>query len=669
MQKQMGINIFHQFGFREKSTSGDHVIGNCPFCGKSDHFFLNITSPNKSWDCKKCLRQGGFKTFLFQMAEYCSDQFNPETSVKLIHDRGKAISYDTFKDAYVGFHPYTGQYILPVFDLKNDVVNIKLYDFNSMRNSAGCDAAMYGLWMNDFTKCSHIFICEGEWDGLAFYEIIKKMNLQDVGFISVPGAGTFKKDILPLLNGKIVYLLYDNDEAGQKGRDKAIGILSGVSRQLYTLNWPEGYELGTDIRDLTSQNKLNLGIEKAYEFIADNLIEVDNIILTTEKSQFSGNPVHCNEVYEMFQKHLHIPDTSLIDIIFGTVLANRLPGDPLWMFIVAPPGATKTEPLLSFTGAEAIEILSTLTPHTLISGTNFGGGGDPSLIPKLNGKVLIIKDFTTILTLPVTEREEIFGILRDVYDGECSKPFGNGIFRKYKSKFGIIAAVTPIIEMFTEEHAALGERFLRWRNYVPSSLSARRVYIQKAIDNVGKEVEMRADLVEVAHRVLNADYSHDIPTINEGLQGKIISLAQLVAILRGTVWREKYSKEITHKPFIELGTRLSKQLYKVMLGVGMFRQCKDAGDHEYKIALNVARSSVPHRLMEAFKHVYANAQEGVTAHETSTQTGLPLSTTQMIMENLVMLGAIEKVVDIGQRAIKYTISEEINDYIIDSNFF
>ena len=43
------------------------------------------------------------------------------------------------------------------------------------------------------------------------------------------------------------------------------------------------------------------------------------------------------------------------------------------------------------------------------------GGGDPSLMAKLDGNpaALIIKDLTPLLQGKDTERDEVFGILRD----------------------------------------------------------------------------------------------------------------------------------------------------------------------------------------------------------------------------------------------------------------
>jgi len=54
-------------------------------------------------------------------------------------------------------------------------------------------------------------------------------------------------------------------------------------------------------------------------------------------------------------------------------------------------------------------------------------------------------------------RDEIFGTLRDAYDGKITKRFANGIVRAYQSTFGLVAGVTPAIESFVVTHAMLGE--------------------------------------------------------------------------------------------------------------------------------------------------------------------------------------------------------------------
>ena len=70
------------------------------------------------------------------------------------------------------------------------------------------------------------------------------------------------------------------------------------------------------------------------------------------------------------------------------------------------------------------------------------GDNDPSLIPKLDGKVLVIKDFTVILKERHEIASAILSQLRDAFDGSIRKAFGTGKDKKYNAKFGVIAAVT-----------------------------------------------------------------------------------------------------------------------------------------------------------------------------------------------------------------------------------
>lgn len=666
-ERKNGINIFNQFGFREVKTSGKHSIGNCPFCGSEDHFFLNNESENKGWDCKHCLRGGGYKKFCEEITEECADIFSKDKKMQDALIRSRGLSGETFLGVRTGYHPATKQYLLPVFSVDGkQILNIKLYDGKAMRNCSGASSAMYGMWREEELKRStDIIICEGEWDTLAMLEIIKKAKVRKTTALGVPGAGTFKPECLPLLQDKNIYLMYDNDTAGQKGMDKAIPFLSSVTRKIMRIEWPEGFPEGFDVRDSYTQNSGDA--TKTWEGLMGWMKQADMPKSESKTASADivdvGDPVPAEQVYSAFQKWLHIPDVTLIDVIFGTILANRLPGDPLWMFIVAPPGATKTEPLLSLSACPRIETISSLTPHTLISGANFGGGGDPSLIPKLDGKVLIVKDFTSVLGLPSTEQDEIFSILRDAYDGECSKPFGNGIWRRYKSKFGILAAVTPSIELYTEEHASLGERFLRWRNWVPKSSVSRRVYIEKALANATHEEELRNDLKEIAEAVLKAKYDN-IPIIPASIGTKVVCLAQLVALLRGTVIRDKYTRSITHCSFTELGTRISKQLDKMIRGVSMFRGNEVATEYEYNIAKSVASSSVPHRLLMATEHIYKTKLKQATPSELSSVIGLPVDTCTLIAENLTQLSVLEKT----KNGMSYQLTKDMLSLLTKSEF-
>jgi hypothetical protein len=627
--------IFKQVGFvKEEDKADGHVRGVCPFCppskgtqGREGHFFINVESENKKWDCKRCGRSGGFQMFLQEVVKFSQGG----RVIDLSTDRG--ISEKTLLDAEIGF--MNGLFIVPVWDKdKKIVLNIKMYDGDDFKNAAGCKAAMYGLWHLPKTY-AEIYIAEGEWDCLALWDMGIKSAL------GVPGASTFDQGCLSLFLGKKVFLLYDNDEAGKHGKEKAIKLLTPVASEIHCIDWPKGTPPGYDVRDVyTKRFKGNK--DGALRYILNNCkrYEQDFSRHDTPLPDINMKPPEIEGIYASFKKWLHLPNEELLDVIFGTVIANRIPGDPVWTFIVAPPGGTKTEPLMALTGGAGIETLSSLTPSTLISGHNLGGV-DPSLIPLLNRKTLIIKDFTSVMGLPASEREEILSILRDAYDGECSKPFGNGVVRRYKSTFGIIAGVTPAIETFTDEYTQLGERFLRWRNWISEKYEDRHQYIERALQNTGKEPEMRSELNGAAKMILLANYSTRVPAIDKAYSDQLIAMSQWISVMRGNVQRDKYRKNALYKPSPELATRICKELMKLTMGIAALRgelgtRCKSA-------ARNVAKSSINVRYLDVIQFVYKKGfDRPYTPQELQHAIGLPRDTTDSVLDNLILLKVFTK---------------------------
>jgi hypothetical protein len=40
-----------------------------------------------------------------------------------------------------------------------------------------------------------------------------------------------------------------------------------------------------------------------------------------------------------FRRHIYLPDLAPLYAALGAVAANRLPGDPVWLLLVGPPGS------------------------------------------------------------------------------------------------------------------------------------------------------------------------------------------------------------------------------------------------------------------------------------------------------------------------------------------
>ena len=354
------------------------------------------------------------------------------------------------------------------------------------------------------------------------------------------------------------------------------------------------------------------------------------------------------ELYATYKKWLYMPDTMVLDLMFGTVFANRLEGDPVWLFFVAPPAGSKSELLMSLSWAEECYPLTSLTPHALVSGTQWGPGKDPSLLPQLDRKVLVLKDFTTILSMNYAARDEIFGILRDIYDGRTEKSFGNGLKREYKVKFGILAGVTPVIETFSTMNQSLGERFLRYRLPLDTKRSEEQK-ILKAIKNVNNELKMRAELCQAAASIIaRKNPEHDVmPQFTERYLPKVVALAQLAAWLRGVVDRDKFTQQVLYKPSSEVGTRMAKQLVKLAMGVGIFRGTRLLEAYEYNCIKHVAVDSCPQRAVMILSALYqAEKQENLAMLKTKEivdRTFLPQATVLRMMEDLNLLRLVQRV--------------------------
>jgi len=148
---------------------------------------------------------------------------------------------------------------------------------------------------------------------------------------------------------------------------------------------------------------------------------------------------------EVYSKRLIVEDSDYFDVVFGTCFANRLDSKPVWVYIVAPPGGGKSELLQALGGHSTIFLLSSFTEKTLNSGMipkDPNSKRDFSLLPKLDAKVLVIKDFTVIIKDRRDVVSNIMGQLRDMYDGKSKRAFGTGKDTLYTSKFGILAGVT-----------------------------------------------------------------------------------------------------------------------------------------------------------------------------------------------------------------------------------
>lgn len=345
---------------------------------------------------------------------------------------------------------------------------------------------------------------------------------------------------------------------------------------------------------------------------------------------------------DVCRKWLYIENDEYIDVSFGVVFANRLDVKPVWLYLVAPPGGGKTEIVQSFEGHPTIYALTTLTSKTLMSGKIPEPGKkeekDPSLLPKLDGKILVIKDFTSILSLRSDEIREIFGQLRDAYDGTSRAVYGTGKDTMYKSRFGIIAAVTNVIDRHRTSHTILGERFLTYRlpKLSEAEIEARTEMAAESKSAKAQEKEIK----EAAHAVL--DLKTKPAGISKELKKELVKIARFVAVARAGIRRDRQSKDIEAPPAPEVPTRIVKQFVSLAQGIAMAREREEVTTDEVKLVGNVALGSVPPMRLEILRCLMGAYPRSMRTKEIVRTIKLSYGLILLRLEELYLLGIVRR---------------------------
>lgn len=664
---------FAQLGVKFASLEGGQARGRCPWCGgrrhktdASKHFVVNPKT--RTWDCKACGESGNFRRFLARRAADYAKMMTNADAAWLAADRGLKIK--TLRRWRVGHNAAAGCYTVPVYDHGAPgavVVGVHRYFLkgDKSKRMRGTTGGKNGLVLVDPAAAAAaraLWVCEGEWDAMALDEALRAAGDGDA-VVAVTGASSAREGLALTAQDKGVLLAFDHDDAGRQGDARARGALAGRARAVASVHWPADSPRGHDVRDMYAEH----GRDPAAFLVA-----LRGLTCTPPPSTpgTAEKPLECaarpgtgaqsghdgpqggpdappaptrQEVIDVCQRWMYLPNTEVVDVMFGAALSNRFDGDPVWLFVVGAPGCGKTAFFIHFGEAAGVVTTTTLTPATLVSGMQRAGAADPSLIPRLNGKVLVVKDFTTILSMRQDAREEIFGILRDAFDGRIEKWFGNGTHRIYNSRFSVLAGVTSKIEEFGGGHVVVGERFLKYRMR-PAGGGRIRVgesAVRRVLNNRGRRADMHEELSDVCRRAIDGARPGGLPALDDHEADLLVRLAMWVAAMRGAVPRDRYTKDILYMPDSEVGTRVVSQLTNLASGVALFRGRRRITTREVTLCARVARDSAPNLLEAMVQAMYVRRRDGWCATgELGEWTRLPADTVRKTMTDASIRGIV-----------------------------
>ena len=621
------LRLYHSHGIQFTDKGGSQVTGDCPFCGKEEKFY--VSKAKGMYHCKVCGEKGNGYTFLSKLIDQCKDETTDSQYRKFGKERG--LSPAIMKRENLAYDSQTKRWLLPVWNGSESVANILTYD-NSLqkgktRSTATCARHLYRA--NLIAEEGPIYVCEGEWDALALLTLMDKVGATNINVVAVPGAETFKKEWVEYFKDREVTLLYDNDGSGQDGKQKVIDTLRDVAKHIRSLHWPLTMPDKYDIRDLVSEYGVkNSTWKRLHEMVVDESGRPAKP--TMKRTSFKS-------ILKDFRKGLHF-DKDMEDallVTLATVVSNKIPGDPLWIYVVGPPGCGKSMILQSFMNSLNCVFRSKLTATSFISGMKQEDGSDPSLLAQLNGKSLLIKDFTAVKSMPIVVQEHLYGILRDAYDGNVLVEYGNGVKRNYPDvHFSIVAGITDIVH--GDNRAALGERFLKVEMIPSDKEYDQEAQIRASIANVVNNVKAEADLKDCMEAfIYHVEETFDLeklPTVPNWVIDRVVSLCQIVGLLRSTVLRER-NEDVSYRPRPEIGNRLANQLIKLGRACA-YVSGKDAIDKDIYSIMEKVAFSTAHGWHSEIVREMVHHNRGITVEKLAETLQISVSSVQRRLSDL-----------------------------------
>jgi hypothetical protein len=675
----VSIEIYTQVGL-ELAKVGSQLLGECPFCGKTKFY----VDPNTTkYDCKVCGEHGNDSTIVGRLATEVWRPALTDEHVAALSRYRKGLPEDSFwLTETLGWNEARECYVWTVRMADGRVRGYRYFTIpkkgkNAIHNSGGGKTGLLGseLLAVPERKNETVYMTEGEWDFHATIWLLMVVR-QDGIVISVPGAGVLPDQILGDLAGRNIVLLYDNDQAGQNGCYSAWSKLKASARSVKCLHWTKEKKDGYDLSDLVMENVRKP--KDAFGYIQAQTKDKpakeppavaarQAAINAKQADQEKLTPATVEELHAVYKRWLCLENTDLLDVAMGCLWTCHLPGNPIWLFIVSPPSSSKSEVLVPVSDWWRCYALSNVSSKGLVSGFAGQAGSDPSLLAKMDGVpgALIVKDLTPLIQSNPVERDEVFGILRDAYDGSCSKDFGNGLRREYKKlNFAILAGVTPAIDAMS--HVAMGERFLKFRPDKETRRADEEARAIRAIQNTSILEKMREELRDISVRCLLRPFDKErVPSPDPEAMEFLARLAQLTAWMRGTTLMDERSGKSIAAPMVEACPRLAIQFVKLSQGIALHLGVDSISDQRVKslirrVALHTGDAITIHVFQTIWRiGVPTNKKEVVRILRTYNFT-----TVSAVFDKMVAIDLISRVGD-----IEYRVSEDAARLVESTKLF
>ena len=347
-------------------------------------------------------------------------------------------------------------------------------------------------------------------------------------------------------------------------------------------------------------------------------------------------PSTLGETVEAFKRWLYLDDPAPLSVLAATLVANRAPGDPVWLMIVCAPSTGKTEMLSAAARLPWVIPAAKVTESSLLSGTSAkdrARDATGGLLRQVGSfGVLLCKDFTSVLAQNKDTRAEALAALREIHDGRWDRPVGTdgGRVLTWRGKCGLIGGVTPAIDQYSQVVSALGDRFVLLR--MPDAAVGDSGHA--ALGHGGRESAMRRELAEaLGGLVAHADASQVNRPLSEEERSKLIVLAAYTARARAAVARDHHH-DVLYMPQPEGPGRLVRAYARLLGGLEAIGCDQGA---VWKALTRIATDSAPAMRTMLIRGLLGRTGPAATS-DLALDAGMVTKTAGRYLEDLSLLG-------------------------------
>jgi len=377
-------------------------------------------------------------------------------------------------------------------------------------------------------------------------------------------------------------------------------------------------------------------------------------------------------------KFLLLEDDGVIDATIGTVIANKLDLDAVWLMVVGASSTGKTELLNPLFGLPFIIPISDLTVNTFASGFNMGGGKQASLLMRYQNGILVFKDFTSILSKSRETRDTIMSQMREIYEGKYNKQTGTGQEINWTGKMGCLAAATDAVYIELANSTQMGQRFIYYNMQAPN----RRKAAKRAQQNASRSAEMREALT-----TQYTDYiTHVIDNINEGrveyeapaeIEDEMLDVADFSCLARSPVHTDFKTGHIDSKPDKEGPGRVVKQLMAMsgaFMAINQSERLDSPGlegatknmiitPHQRRVITRCAYDSIPSMRRHVLK-LLAKYRGGVNTAAAAVELNMPSESLKKYLYQINALEICDRKLEGGNKGHRWKMKDEAHRKVV-----